>query len=179
MFWKRRSSVAFFGTLVGFAVTVTSLTAGQSAPDPRIRMEFDVRVPMRDGTELSADVYRPDREGTFPVILVRTPYNNNSDGSVDTGKFFAEYGYAVVLQDVRGRWDSDGSFHAFVNESRDGYDTHEWAGTQPWSNGKVGHARRLLRRAYPASAVFSRELVSPGDGSHRDHLGCLQQLDVQ
>ena len=144
MFWKRRSSVAWIGTLVGFAVTVTSLTAGQvaafagAAPDPRIRMEFDVRVPMRDGTELSADVYRPDREGTFPVILVRTPYNNNSDGSVDTGKFFAEYGYAVVLQDVRGRWDSDGSFHAFVNEARDGYDTHEWAGTQPWSNGKVG-----------------------------------------
>jgi putative CocE/NonD family hydrolase len=101
-------------------------------------MEFDVRVPMRDGTELSADVYRPDADGRFPVILVRTPYSNNTDRYPDLGRFFAARGFALVVQDVRGRFDSDGAFHAFVNESRDGYDTHEWAGTRPWSDGNVG-----------------------------------------
>jgi putative CocE/NonD family hydrolase len=101
-------------------------------------MDFDVRIPMRDGTELSADIYRPDAEGRFPVILVRTPYNNNTDAEADFGRFYAARGYGVITQDVRGRWDSGGDFHAFVNEARDGFDTHEWAGTQPWSNGKVG-----------------------------------------
>ena len=119
-----------------------TVSAGAQEPlsQPRydVRVEFDVRVPMRDGTELSADIRRPDAEGRFPVILVRSPYNNNSDGIVENGRFFAERGYAVVVQDVRGRWDSAGTFHAFVNEARDGYDTHEWAGRQPWSNGNVG-----------------------------------------
>lgn len=133
----RRNPVSV--TIVLLIVSVGAWSQeSRNQPSHEVRMEFDVRVPMRDGTELSADVYRPDAEGTFPVILVRTPYNNNTDGNMETGKYFAERGYAVVLQDVRGRWDSAGEFHAFVNEARDGYDTHEWAGTQSWSSGDVG-----------------------------------------
>ena len=109
-----------------------------SQPSFRVRMEHNVRIPMRDGVELSADIYRPDVEGFFSTILVRTPYDNNNTRSVTRGKFFAERGYVVVVQDVRGRYDSDGEFYPFRNEPNDGYDTDEWIGRQPWSNGKIG-----------------------------------------
>jgi putative CocE/NonD family hydrolase len=95
-------------------------------------------VPMRDGVRLSTDVYLPDAPGPFPVILVRTPYNNNVEASVQDAVFFAQRGYAFVVQDVRGRFDSEGEWSPFVHEAQDGYDTQEWCGTQPWSTGKVG-----------------------------------------
>jgi len=113
-----------------------------SQPRFRVRMEHNVRVPMRDGTELSADIYRPDAEGQFPAILVRTPYSNNAVGAISQTHyqsiFYAERGYAVVQQDVRGRYDSDGVFYTFRNEPNDGFDTDEWIGRQPWSNGRIG-----------------------------------------
>jgi putative CocE/NonD family hydrolase len=69
---------------------------------------------------------------------VRTPYNRATAQSVPQGHWFAERGYVVVMQDVRGRWDSDGHFYAFKNETNDGFDTDEWVGRQPWFNGKLG-----------------------------------------
>jgi putative CocE/NonD family hydrolase len=109
-----------------------------SRPTYRVHPDHNVRIPMRDGVELSADVYRPDADGKFPVLLLRTPYSNNTAGAVDQSNFFAERGYAVVQEDVRGRYDSDGKFYAFRNEPNDGFDTDEWLGKQPWSNGKIG-----------------------------------------
>lgn len=105
-----------------------------------MRVDYGVWVPMRDGTRLSADVYRPDSPGEFPVILSRTPYNKAGAGktSIDRYKSYVERGYAVVLQDVRGRGDSEGEFRPFLQEGDDGYDSVEWCGTQPWSSGKVG-----------------------------------------
>ncbi len=76
-------------------------------------IDFGVRVPMRDGVELSADIYRPleSKEGArFPGILVRTPYNKNSLKMLETGRWFSERGYVVVAMDVRGRGDSVGEF---------------------------------------------------------------------
>ena len=73
-----------------------------------VKIDFNVRVKMRDGVELSADVYRPDTAGQFPVILSRTPYNKN--GAVNQGRYFASHGYVYVAMDVRGRGDSDGKF---------------------------------------------------------------------
>lgn len=110
----------------------------QGAPPYRVRMEMDVRIPMPDGVTLSADVYRPDAPGRFPVILVRTPYDNGTAASVARGKFWASRGYAYVVQDVRGRGDSDGTFYPLVTEAVDGDATVTWCGTQPWSSGKVG-----------------------------------------
>jgi putative CocE/NonD family hydrolase len=109
-----------------------------SKPVYQVKMEHNVRIPMRDGVTLSADIYRPDVEDKFPVILVRTPYSNNTPAAVEQSKFFAQRGYACVQVDVRGRYDSDGTFYAFRNEPDDGFDTDEWVGTQPWSNGKIG-----------------------------------------
>jgi putative CocE/NonD family hydrolase len=98
-------------------------------------------VPMRDGVKLSTDIYLPARgekaaDGRFPVLVYRTPYNKA--GNRTAANFFARHGYAVLSQDVRGRFDSEGEFYAFVNEGPDGYDTIEWAAGQKWSNGKVG-----------------------------------------
>lgn len=103
-----------------------------------IRVEGHVAVPMRDGVKLYADVYRPRREGRFPTIITRTPYGVQRDGMHPAVIAFARHGYAVVVQDVRGRYESEGAWDPFRNEASDGYDTVEWAARQPWSNGKVG-----------------------------------------
>ena len=105
-----------------------------------LKLETDVPVPMRDGTLLFADVYRPDAPGRFPVILQRTPYNRaeRRTGPVVDPVFMAQRGYAVVIQDVRGRHSSQGEFRPFHQERADGFDTVQWCAAQPWSGGKVG-----------------------------------------
>lgn len=102
------------------------------------RMDLDVRVPMRDEVELSADIYLPDSPGKHPSVLVRTPYSNNDETAIERARFLVARGYAVIMQDVRGRWDSDGTYYPFVNEADDGFDTQQWIGRQPWSDGKIG-----------------------------------------
>ncbi len=104
-----------------------------------VEMRLDVKTPMRDGVELSSDLYLPVAAGeSFPTILMRTPYNNNLDRFISKARRLANDGYACVLQDVRGRWDSQGEFYPFVDEPEDGFDTQQWIGSQPWSNGKIG-----------------------------------------
>ena len=103
-----------------------------------VEMSLDVKVPMRDGVNLSTDLYLPKATGTFPTVLIRTPYSNNTAEMIEKGRRLANSGYACVLQDVRGRWDSEGQFYPFVHEANDGYDTQQWIGGQPWSDGKVG-----------------------------------------
>ena len=102
-----------------------------------IIMELDVRVPMRDGVTLSSDIYRPDAPGAFPTVLMRTPYSNNIAGMIEKARRLANHGYVCVAQDVRGRWDSDGTYYPF-REGPDGYDTQEWIGLQSWSDGTIG-----------------------------------------
>ncbi len=101
----------------------------------RVTEELDVRAVMRDGIELVADVYRPETQGEFPVLLQRTPYNRQGG---ETARELASHGYIVVVQDTRGRYGSEGSFYPFRHESEDGYDTVEWAARLPGSNGDVG-----------------------------------------
>lgn len=96
---------------------------------------------MRDGCVLVADVYRPDDAERHPVLVQRTPYDRtlagNAASDIDPIKM-AMAGYAVVVQDVRGRFDSEGEFITYENESADGLDTVEWAAGQDWSDGSVG-----------------------------------------
>lgn len=99
-------------------------------------LEANVGVPMRDGVELSTMVYRPEGDGAFPAILVRTPYKKEL---VDLkARFYARRGYVFAVQDVRGRFGSPGEWVPFVHEADDGFDTIEWLAAQRWSNGKVG-----------------------------------------
>ena len=107
---------------------------------PSVR--HDVATPMQDGTTLRADVYLPPGPGPFPTLVKRTPYNKQGIGAAATYERLAEAGYAVVVQDIRGRWASDGEFHPMFStdytDAQDGYDTVEWAAGQPWSSGRVG-----------------------------------------
>ena len=101
--------------------------------------EKGVAVPMRDGVQLRADILRPAGGRRFPTLVYRTPYGK--DAALDEYTTFrraVERGYAVVVQDVRGRYASEGDFRPYEQEGRDGYDTIEWAARQPWSNGRVG-----------------------------------------
>ena len=99
---------------------------------------FDVGAPMSDGVELSTDVALPGGEGTWPVVMIRTPYSKASDRILEWADFFAGFGYAVVTQDVRGRGDSAGDWEPWINEFADGHDAVEWAAAQPWCTGRVG-----------------------------------------
>ncbi len=104
----------------------------------QIRSEFGLMVPMRDGVRLAADSWRPDAPGRYPVLLVRTPYLKTGLQLAQWGRYFAERGYVFVVQDTRGRGDSEGSFEFFAGDGRDGHDTIEWLAARPWSNGRVG-----------------------------------------
>ncbi len=106
----------------------------------QIRQQFDLRIPMRDGVKLSADVWLPLADGKYPAILVRLPYLKTMPlaNFPEAGKFFAGNGYAFIVQDCRGRGDSDGEFDFYFTDGKDGYDTVEWIAQQPWCNGKVG-----------------------------------------
>jgi putative CocE/NonD family hydrolase len=105
-----------------------------------IAIEENLRVPLRDGLELTADVYRPAGAGRHPVLVMRLPYDRRfaQNYLYAHPSWYAAKGYAVVAQDVRGRWGSDGRFDPLVNEGLDGADTVAWAAEQPWSNGRVG-----------------------------------------
>jgi putative CocE/NonD family hydrolase len=107
-------------------------------PTYGVKLELGVMVPMRDGVRLSTDVYRPDAPGKFPVVLQRTPYDNGTAGYVKRGRFYAAHGFVCVVQDVRGRGDSEGEFYPLRYEAEDGYDAQTWCGTQAWSSGNVG-----------------------------------------
>ena len=99
----------------------------------------EVWIEMRDGVRLAADVYRPDGQTEpAPTILVRTTYDkSNPDPDLEPERL-AAHGYVVVIQDVRGRYKSEGDFYHGVNEVTDGDDTLSWIAAQPWSNGKIG-----------------------------------------
>ena len=90
----------------------------------------------RDGVTLKADIYRPAGEGSFPVLLQRTPYDKRN--AEDFALLAIAHGFMVVVQDVRGRYTSEGEWYPFKHEIDDGYDTIEWAATLPHSNGKIG-----------------------------------------
>jgi uncharacterized protein len=98
----------------------------------------NVRIPLRDGINLSADIYRPDGLAAAPVLLTRTPYGKQHPTFVRWARHFAQNGFAVVVQDVRGRWESEGEWYPFVNEGSDGVDTIDWVAGQPWCDGAVG-----------------------------------------
>ena len=114
-----------------------SVTVDAEDEELEIIIEKNVPVPMRDGTILRADVHRPDRGGPYPVLVYRTQY-----GARPSFERFVKAGYIVVIQDVRGSYDSEGEFESIfrvrIHDGEDGYDTVEWAAELPGSTGKVG-----------------------------------------
>jgi putative CocE/NonD family hydrolase len=134
-------------------------SAQQSSPlAGDLVIEKDVAVPMRDGVTLRADLLRPRGAGAFPVLVYRTPYGKEPAlEEYTTFRHAVEHGYAVVVQDVRGRYASDGEFRPYENEGRDGYDTIEWAARQPWSNGAIG----TFGLSYPGAVQWLAAVENP------------------
>ena len=121
-------------------------------------MTKGVAVPMRDGVVLRADILLRADSGRFPTLVYRTPYNKESAlREYKTFEKAVARGYAVVAQDVRGRYASDGEFNAYRNEGRDGYDTIEWAAKQPWSDGNVG----TFGLSYPGAVQWLAAVENP------------------
>jgi uncharacterized protein len=115
--------------------------AGKTQARYDVVVQKDVRVPMRDGTKVALDLYLPAKDGKpveskHPALLARTPYNKN--GQAAEARWFAGRGYAVVLNDVRGRYASEGHWRMLIDDPDDGFDLLQWIGQQPWSSGKVG-----------------------------------------
>lgn len=136
---------------------VALLAAATQLPSGAV-VERDVAVPMRDGVVLRAELLKPAGPGPFPVLVYRTPYDKRR--AIEDDSIFAralERGYAVVVQDVRGRHASAGDFVAYFNEGRDGYDSIEWAAAQAWSNGSVGS----FGLSYPGAVQWLAAVESP------------------
>jgi uncharacterized protein len=141
------------------------VVAAASEDRYEVEVERNVMVRMRDGVRLAADVYRPRGAGDrLPVILIRTTYNKAQHATIPA-RVFAERGYAVLLQDDRGKWASEGEFVFPFGQSdrNDGYDTVEWIASQSWSNGRVGtygcsrlgmHQYMLAAERHPAHAAM-------------------------
>ena len=151
-----------------FLLTIALLFAGalpfvsgnsrQAKASPALNVAKDVAVPMRDGVVLRADVALPSFAGRFPTLVYRTPYGKQfalKEGS--TFEKAVARGYVVVIQDVRGRYASDGDFSPYQNEGRDGYDTIEWAAHQSWSDGNVG----TFGLSYPGAVQWLAALENP------------------
>jgi hypothetical protein len=130
---KHFRSLLLLGMLMGM---VSPLTAEDAVPYGS-SIQWELKVPMRDGTKLAAVVYRPrSQKEPLPVILTLTPYTSRSTYS--RGRYFSEQGYVFVSVDTRGRGNSEGEFDPFMKDGQDGYDLVEWLAKQSWCNGKVG-----------------------------------------
>ncbi|HEX3138614.1 MAG TPA: CocE/NonD family hydrolase, partial [Rhizobacter sp.] len=105
-----------------------------------VRGEYDVRIPMPDGVQLAASLYRPrGQTDKLATVLLRTPYDRLANtGATDAALFFASHGYGVLIQDIRGKYASQGEFVPYQSGTSDGAATLDWIVKQPWSNGKVG-----------------------------------------
>lgn len=165
------------GALESHNVVVQSVgTFDERYPPPphaRVRIEKAVRVPMRDGVRLSTDLYFPaDAAPPFPVIAIRLPYDKNTFRNYrqpgSDAHFFAGHGYAVAIQDMRGRFESEGTYTYFSGdrEGQDGYDFVEWLSKRRWSNGKVG--------TYGCSYLGENQVVLAAE-RHPRHVAAIPQ----
>ncbi len=134
-------------------------------------VEKNVWIAMRDGIHLAADIYRPARDGKpaggrFPTLLTRTPYNK--DGSRGDARYYAERGYVVVANDVRGRYASEGTWRLIAQDPGDGFDVVEWIARQDWSDGKVG----TFGTSYPGGTQHALAEMNP------PHLTTMVPIDA-
>lgn len=153
-----------------------------SAARYEVRVEKSVAVPMRDGVKLSTDLHFPVNAGDrLATILIRTPYNKKPARQASSrAQFFAGQGYVVAVQDVRGKFESEGEFTISGHDVEDGYDTDEWIAKQPWSTGKIGTygcsylgdvqmMQATARNPHVAAMIPQAAGSSPGSARNRYH----------
>jgi putative CocE/NonD family hydrolase len=152
------SLLAFGFTLAaGWLSTPQRLRAQALPPSLDLVIQNDAPVKMRDGVTLYADIYRPSSSGVFPVILMRTPYDKSASWAVLPVFRMVPRGYVVIIQDVRGRYTSEGEWYPFKHEQADGFDTVEWAASLPYSNGKVG----MMGASYVGATQMLAAIAQP------------------
>lgn len=152
-----------------------------------VHIKLDLWIPMRDGTKLYATLYRPRQGTAFPVLLHRSPYSTQHPRYVEWSLRFAQAGYAIVMQDSRGRYESEGKWRPYVDEAIDGYDTQEWLGRQDWCDGTIGtfgisYPGFTQILPAPLRSSYSRALVpianQEDNYGHLRYNGVLQQQNV-
>ena len=149
---------AVVAVVVGVAIAAAGAFLTRGAGDDGTTRLANVTVQMRDGVVLRADIWLPKAEGRFPTLVYRTPYGKqNAPKEWTTFDAAVRRGYAVVIQDVRGRYASDGEFLPYQNEGKDGYDTIEWAAKQAWSDGNVG----TFGLSYPGAVQWLAAVENP------------------
>jgi len=137
--WIGYSLCSMIVVLGSFSLVAGSPPLLAQASDPGdIIIQRDVPLKTRDGVTLRGDIYRPNSPDKFPVILMRTPYDKSVGWAVAPAPRIVARGYVLIIQDVRGRYRSEGEWYPFRHEQADGYDSVEWAASLPYSNGKVG-----------------------------------------
>ena len=139
--WKPAAKV-LLTLMVALLVRPVDSRTQTSGPEAKykVRVTQGVMVPMRDGVKLATDLYFPEgAPAHLPVILSRTPYNKEGARREGSAAYiFAGQGYVFAIQDVRGKFASEGEFTVSAADSNDGFDAMNWVVKQPWSNGKVG-----------------------------------------
>src|SRR6516225_3724242 len=164
----RRSLASCLVLCAGFGLTsagyLTRLAA-QGETRYGVTLSRDVMVPMRDGVRLATDIHRPTLDGIpvsgkFPVILERTPYGKNLSRYTEGAEWvqhFVSCGYVVVVQDVRGRYGSEGSWRPHRDDVSDGYDSAKWIGEQPWCDRNIG----TVGTSYPGGTQHALAISNP------------------
>ena len=160
MIVKKIIAALFLAGLLIAIATIFMPRKTYAAPE-EIKILRHREIPMRDGVKLYGDVYLPAAPGKYPTLIVRTPYGVQRDGAHESLIKFAQHGYAAVMNDVRGRYESEGKWEPFRTEAEDGYDTIQWASKQDWSNGKVatqggsylGHVQWAAGKLQPPNLV--------------------------
>ncbi len=163
--------VVALGWLAGRDVRAQGPQPSRRPAEYGVVIEKDAKIPMRDGVRLAADVYRPARDGKpvpgrFPTLLTRTPYDKN--GVKGEGIYYAERGYVVVANDIRGRYASEGTWRLIVDDPQDGLETVEWIARQDWSDGKVG----TFGTSYPGGTQHALAEMNP------PHLTTMVPIDA-
>lgn len=141
------------------------------ADEPRVKFQWGVKIPLRDGVKLNATVYTPgEQKEPAPCVFTLTPYISQSYH--DRGMYFAAHGYPFLTVDVRGRGNSEGEFRPLIQEARDGYDVVEWLAQQPYCNGKVtmwggsyaGYDQWVTAKEFPPHLATIVPVASPYAG---------------
>jgi putative CocE/NonD family hydrolase len=184
--------------VMSVVLSITTITGCESDGQPEAETTLiGVWVPMRDDVRLLTDVYLPEGEAPFPVIISRVPYGTQTDYIFQSkyGEFFTSNGFAYVAQNVRGRYGSEGVFTGFVDDKEidDAYDTIDWIIEQPWSDGNVGvmgesyygytslmaavSGHPAIKAISPANITLAREKQTL-DGSFPIQSGSLWTLEM-
>ncbi len=166
------SLLAMFALVTAQVPAVAQDAAGRPYPRPagahEVVIERSIMVPMRDGVRLATDLYRPkDVAGALPTVLIRTPYNKGANPAGDpSARWFASHGYAVAVQDVRGKFESEGQFRIYEGDMTDWSDMFDWIGKQPWSTGRVG--------TYGCSYLGEGQIIA-AQQRHPNHIAAIAQ----